>query len=164
MRARVSVHQYHQSDSHHSDASGMSLASSLPDKPYSESSFLTDYESAPRNASQYHRTGSLRPASRYSQAVEAYRPQSPPSPPLHAQRFSLPPRPGLQQTRTSDWLENVRRSPRPPSPGRRAFISAEAGSLVLRARGGQTLDAYTQNPLRGAQTLLQWMITGNGPM
>ena len=80
------------SDSHHSDASGMSLASSLPDKLHSESSFSTDYESAPRNASQYHRTGSLRPASRYSQtvAVETHRPQSPPSPPLHAQRSSLP--------------------------------------------------------------------------
>ena len=26
------------------------------------------------------------------------------------------------------------------------------------------MDAYTQNPLRGAQALLQWMTTGNGPM
>ena len=131
----------------------MSLASSLPDELHSESSFLKDYESAPQDASQYPRTGGLRPASRYSQAVEAYRPQSPPSPPLHAQRFSLPPRPGLQQTRTSDWLENVRRSPRPPSPGRRAFISAETTNddihsmhNRLRRRIAALLDDLDQSP------------------
>ena len=77
------------SDSHHLDVSGMSLASSLPDEPHSESSFLTDYESAPWNVSQYPQTGGLRPTSRYGQAVEAFRALSP-LPPLHAQRFSLP--------------------------------------------------------------------------
>ena len=131
----------------------MSLASSLPDEPHKESSFLADYESAPRNASRYPRTGGLRPASRYSQAVEAYRPQSPPSPPLHAQRFSLPPRPGLQQTRTSEWPENVRRSPRPPSLGRRACISAETTNddihsmhNRLRRRIAVPLDDLDQSP------------------
>ena len=39
-----------------------------------------------------------------------------------------------------------------------------AGSLVLRARAGQTLDQYTQNPLYGAFALLQWLLTGTGPM
>ena len=77
------------SDCHHLDTSSMSLASSLPDEPHSESSFLTDYESAPWNVSQYLQTGGLRPTSRYSQVVEAYRALSP-LPPLHAQRFSLP--------------------------------------------------------------------------
>ena len=77
------------SDSHHLDVSGMSLAGSLPDEPHSESSFLTDYKSAPWNVSQYPQTSGLRPTSRYSQAVEAYRALSP-LPPLHAQRFSLP--------------------------------------------------------------------------
>ena len=80
------------SDSYHLDASAMSLASSLPDELHSESSFLKDYKSAPQDASQYPRTGGLRPASRYSQAVavETHRPQSPPLPPLHAQRPPLP--------------------------------------------------------------------------
>ena len=68
----------------------MSLASSLLDESQSESSFLTGCKSALWNATQYHRTGGLEPASRYSQAVavETHRPQSPPSPPLHAQRSS----------------------------------------------------------------------------
>ena len=35
---------------------------------------------------------------------------------------------------------------------------------MLRARAGQTLDQYTQNPLYGAFALLQWLLTGTGPM
>ena len=91
MRARVCSPISPMSDSHHSDVSGTSLASSLLDEPHSESSFLTDYESAQWNVSQYPQTGGLRPTSRYSQAVavETHRPQSPPSPPLHAQRPPL---------------------------------------------------------------------------
>ena len=95
----------------------MSLASSLLDEPQSESSFLTDCKSALWNATQYHRTGGLEPASRY-------------------------------------WLENVCRSPRPPTLGRRAFISAETTNddihnthNRLRRRFAAILDDLDQSSL-----------------
>ena len=59
-----------------------------------------------------------------------------------------------QQTRTSDWLENVCRSPRPPTLGRRAFISAETTNddihnthNRLRRRFAAILDDLSQSSL-----------------
>ncbi|KAJ8482011.1 hypothetical protein ONZ51_g5631 [Trametes cubensis] len=51
-----------------------------------------------------------------------------------------------------------------PAVGRNMLDHVSSGALIFRARAGWTWDSLTQNPLRAAVALVQWILSGAGPM